>query len=216
MTMLGGRICRLRTSKQAIARLRNGSSNRVARMERSDIRVLHCESLPARSSCPLRVFSSPSSWRLGKSPDLASLDPGYVLVVSASTRQSRYFHCKEQARNNGPSFSASGNLYRHPRMQERCPIACPARPPGRIPALAFLKLHGCGLLYFPVFFANTTNPPRAAAACVRATKNPARSPARAAGVLSVNTLFWKILVTRVKRILRAIRCGGVSCVSTEG
>jgi hypothetical protein len=149
-------MCRLRTSKQAIARLRNGSSNRVARMERSDIRVLHCESLPARSSCPLRVFSSPSSWRLGKSPDLASLDPGYVLVVSASTRQSRYFHCKEQARNNGPSFSASGNLYRHPRMQERCPIACPARPPGRIPALAFLKLHGCGLLYFPVFFANTT------------------------------------------------------------
>jgi hypothetical protein len=79
MTMLGGRMCRLRTSKQAIARLRNGSSNRVARMERSDIRVLHCESLPARSSCPLRVFSSPSSWRLGKSPDLASLDPGYVL-----------------------------------------------------------------------------------------------------------------------------------------
>ena len=48
------------------------------------------------------------------------------------------------------------------------------------------------------------NTPRAAAACVRATKNPARSPARAAGVLSVNTLFWKILVTRVKRILRAI------------
>jgi hypothetical protein len=33
----------------------------------------------------------------------------------------------------------------------------PARP-GRIPALAFLKLHGCGLLYFPVFSANTTNP----------------------------------------------------------
>jgi hypothetical protein len=40
--------------------------------------------------------------------------------------------------------------------------------------------------------------PCAAAACVRATKNPARHPARAAGVVSVNTLFWKILVTRVK------------------
>jgi hypothetical protein len=39
----------------------------------------------------------------------------------------------------------------------------------------------------------------AGAACVRATKNPARHPARAAGVASVNTLFWKILVTRVKR-----------------
>src|SRR5262245_21819947 len=30
-------------------------------------------------------------------------------------------------------------------------------------------------------------------------KSPARHPARAAGVASVNTLFWKILVTRVKR-----------------
>jgi hypothetical protein len=170
-------------------------------MERSDIRVLHCESLPARSSCHLRVLSSSSSWRLGKSPDLASLDPGYVHVACASTRQSRYFHCKEQAGNNGPSFSTTGSLHGHPLMEERRAIAC---PPGRIPALAFLKLHGCGLLYFPVFSANTTNPPRAAAARVRATKNPARSPARAAGVLSVNTLFWKILVTRVKRILRAI------------
>jgi hypothetical protein len=45
-------------------------------------------------------------------------------------------------------------------MQARCPIACRARPRGRIPALAFLKLHGCGLLYFPVFSANTTNPRR--------------------------------------------------------
>src|SRR5262249_34110153 len=43
------------------------------------------------------------------------------------------------------------------------------------------------------------NAPGAAAACGRATKNPARHPARAAGVASVNTLFWKILVTRVKR-----------------
>jgi hypothetical protein len=84
-------------------------------------------------------------------------------------------------------------------MQERCP-----RPAGRISALAFLKLQGYGFLYFPVFSANTTNTPRAAADRVRATKNPARSPARAAGVVSVNTLFWKILVTRVKRIIRAI------------
>jgi len=78
----------------------------------------------------------------------------------------------------------------------------PAWPAGRVPALAFLKLHGCGLLYFPVFSANTTNPRRAAAARVRATKNPARSPARAADVLSMNTLFWKILVTRVKRMMK--------------
>jgi hypothetical protein len=33
----------------------------------------------------------------------------------------------------------------------------------------------------------------------RATKNPARHPARAPGVVSVNNFFWKILVTRVKR-----------------
>src|SRR5436309_13661792 len=40
-----------------------------------------------------------------------------------------------------------------------------------------------------------------------ATKNPARSPARAAGTVSVNTLFWKILVTRVKRKVRAFDRG---------
>src|ERR1700746_669251 len=43
------------------------------------------------------------------------------------------------------------------------------------------------------------NTPCAAAVCGRATKSPARHPARAADVLSVNTLFWRILVTRVKR-----------------
>jgi hypothetical protein len=114
-------------------------------MERSDIRVLHCEGLLARSSCHLRVFSSSSSWRLGKSPDLASLDPGYVHVVSASTRQSRYFHCKEQARNNGPLVSATGSLYRHPRMQERCPVAWPARAAGASSAFALVKRHGLSL-----------------------------------------------------------------------
>ena len=41
----------------------------------------------------------------------------------------------------------------------------------------------------------------AAAMCVRAAKSPARCPVRAAGVVSVNTLFWKILVTRVKRVV---------------
>jgi len=41
----------------------------------------------------------------------------------------------------------------------------------------------------------------AAATCLRATKSPARCPVRAAGVVSVNTFFWKILVTRVKRVV---------------
>ena len=44
----------------------------------------------------------------------------------------------------------------------------------------------------------------AAASCVRAAKSPARIPVRAADVISVNTLFWKILVTRVKRFFGAI------------
>src|SRR5262249_22909682 len=48
----------------------------------------------------------------------------------------------------------------------------------------------------------------------RATKNPARHPARAAGVASVNTLFWKILVTRVKRKVGALDCGGFVAVVT--
>jgi hypothetical protein len=33
----------------------------------------------------------------------------------------------------------------------------------------------------------------------RAAKSPVRHPARAFGAVSVNTFFWKILVTRVKR-----------------
>src|SRR6266566_6593541 len=39
------------------------------------------------------------------------------------------------------------------------------------------------------FLLSHENTPGAAAVCVRATKNPARSPARAAGVLSVNTFL---------------------------
>src|SRR5260370_40722208 len=57
---------------------------------------------------------------------------------------------------------------------------------------------------FPIAWENA---PRAPAACARATKSPARSPARAAGVVSMNTLFWKILVTRVKRKVRAFDRG---------
>src|SRR5262249_8417607 len=42
-----------------------------------------------------------------------------------------------------------------------CAIERPARPSGRISALALLKAHGCLLLYFPVFFKNQEpRPPR--------------------------------------------------------
>ena len=64
----------------------------------------------------------------------------------------------------------------------------------------FLELHGCDLLCIFLFFCKTRNTPHAAGPRGRATKNPARHPARAlSGVVLVNTLFWKILVTRVKR-----------------
>jgi hypothetical protein len=52
------------------------------------------------------------------------------------------------------------------------------------------------LLYFSVFCKNHAARGRTRE---RATKNPARHAARALGVVSVNTLFSKIPVTRVKR-----------------
>jgi hypothetical protein len=50
-----------------------------------------------------------------------------------------------------------------------------------------------------LFFCKNEKPAAPGRTRVRATKNPARHAARAPGVVSVNTLFWKILVTRVKR-----------------
>jgi hypothetical protein len=50
-----------------------------------------------------------------------------------------------------------------------------------------------------LFFCKHAKPAARDRTRVRATKNPARHAARAPGVVSVNTLFSKILVTRVKR-----------------
>jgi hypothetical protein len=61
--------------------------------------------------------------------------------------------------------------------------------------LAFIAALRGNLLYFPVFSAKTRNTPRAATQ----QKNPARHAVRVPGVVSENTFFWKILVTRVKR-----------------
>jgi len=52
---------------------------------------------------------------------------------------------------------------------------------------------------FLFFFAKNEKPAARGRRHGRATKNPARHAARAPGVVSVNTFFWKILVTRVKR-----------------
>jgi hypothetical protein len=50
-----------------------------------------------------------------------------------------------------------------------------------------------------LFFFKHAKPAGRGRTRVRATKNPARHAARALGVVSVNTLFSKILVTGVKR-----------------
>jgi hypothetical protein len=54
---------------------------------------------------------------------------------------------------------------------------------------------------YPSLFADQNTSLRGAAGA-RAAKSPARFPVRAAGIVSVNTLFWKILVTRVKRFFQ--------------
>jgi hypothetical protein len=50
-----------------------------------------------------------------------------------------------------------------------------------------------------LFFCKNEKPAARGRTSGRATKDPARHAARAPGVVSVNTLFSKILVTRVKR-----------------
>jgi len=62
--------------------------------------------------------------------------------------------------------------------------------------LAFLKRHGFDLLL--IFCKNAKGAARGRRRG-NATKNPARNAARVFGVVLVNTLSWKILVTRVKR-----------------
>jgi hypothetical protein len=50
------------------------------------------------------------------------------------------------------------------------------------------------------------NTPPAAAFAVAQQKSPMRHPARASSVVSVNTFFWKILVTRVKwKVISSIK-----------
>jgi hypothetical protein len=60
----------------------------------------------------------------------------------------------------------------------------------------FLEPRGCGFPCIFLFFLQNEKD----AARGRATKNPARGiPPGPSGAISVNTLFWKILVTRVNR-----------------
>jgi hypothetical protein len=104
---------------------------------------------------------------------------------------SRTFHFRFR-----PAFSSAGA-----RMCRRaCPVPRLVRSSIRIPAFAFLKAHGCVLSCIFLFFCkHQKHAARGPHARARATKNPARHAARTPGVVSVNTLFSKILVTRVKR-----------------
>ena len=103
------------------------------------------------------------------------------------------FSCKEQSRNNGRSFLQPAVCI--VLLASTVTVAGAGRHRFRPFETAWLR----SLLCIFLFFLQTRETRRAAAACVRAIKNPARHPARAAGVVSVNTLFWKILVTRVKQ-----------------
>jgi hypothetical protein len=76
----------------------------------------------------------------------------------------------------------------------RAPDPRPARPSIRIPAFGFLKAaFSCIFLFF------CKKHPARGRTRDRATKKPGAACRPAPGVVSVNTLFWKILVTRVKR-----------------
>jgi hypothetical protein len=75
--------------------------------------------------------------------------------------------------------------------QHRCAIECTA-------PFAFLEAHHCVLSCIFLFFCKNEKPAVRGRTHGRATKNPARHAARAPGAVSVNTRFWKILVTRVE------------------
>src|SRR5262249_36454866 len=79
-------------------------------------------------------------------------------------------------------------------QQDRCPVARPARPAGGISAFAFLKLHGLS----PLSRCERIRRARPRLASAQQKTRRGLPPGRP-GVVSVNTLFWKILVTRVKR-----------------
>src|SRR5262249_59098830 len=82
------------------------------------------------------------------------------------------------------------------------------REPGGRPAGFPHSPFSYGMAY-PSRFADQNTPLRGAAGA-RAAKSPARFPVRAADVVSVNTLFWKILVTRVKKVFSASLQDGLS------
>jgi hypothetical protein len=77
-------------------------------------------------------------------------------------------------------------------QQDRRPVARPARTAGWISAFTLLKRHDLS----PFLDANEYAARGRAASAQQKTRRGL--PPGRPGVVSVNTLFWKILVTRVK------------------
>jgi hypothetical protein len=63
----------------------------------------------------------------------------------------------------------------------------------------FLELHGCDLPCIFLFFAKRETRRTRPRHAVAQQKTRRGIPPGPSGAISVNTLFWKILVTRVKR-----------------
>jgi len=103
-----------------------------------------------------------------------------------STRCGWYFHCKQQSRNNDPSVSTTNGLHFDGRHRLILLFEL-GQALGRISAFAHIKLH-------PRMPFRSRK--KYAAQLVSLQQKARRSrPARAVRVVSVNRLFWKILVT---------------------
>src|SRR5215472_885593 len=94
--------------------------------------------------------------------------------------------------------------------EDRRPVARPAPPSGRISAFALVKRHG-----FSPCLAAKKYAARGRSASAQQNARRGLPPGRS-GVVSVNTLFWKILVTRVKRKMCDASVVSLSCCSNSG
>src|SRR5262249_56178087 len=94
--------------------------------------------------------------------------------------------------------------------EDRRPVARPAPPAGRISAFALVKRHG-----FSPCLAAKKYAARGRSASAQQNARRGVPPGRL-GVVSVNTLFWKILVTRVKQKMCDASVGSLSCCPNSG
>src|SRR5262249_30561613 len=94
--------------------------------------------------------------------------------------------------------------------EDRGPVARPAPPAGRISAFALVKRHG-----FSPWLAAKKYAARGRIAPAQQKARRGVPPGRL-GVVSVNTPFWKILVTRVKQKMCDASVVSLSCCPNSG